>query len=98
MLNYSSIEPDSIDETSFRFRKEFTFDQLPNIKCRILLRDKILKHVYFGEDITFDPYRNAYIIGHPYHKGVEKYYRGNALDIMQPIIEKIIKAGWEPTP
>jgi hypothetical protein len=94
ILNYTSVEPDGFSPTCFKFRKEFVFENIPSIECRIILKDDILKHLSF-RDVTFDPYKNAYIIYHEYSECVERYYGYGAEAIMRPIVEKIIKYGWE---
>jgi hypothetical protein len=93
-LIYESVESGYKIPIRFKLEKIFYFNYIPIVKCKIIIKDDMIEYIDF-DNIEFDPYKDLYIVENYMNIGVEKYYKGCTLTIMNDIVETFEDKGWK---
>jgi hypothetical protein len=78
----------------FKITKKFYFKHLPLIESSIIIKNDAIDCIGFV-DPEFDPEQNEYTVFGTTSENVHRYYRGDALEEMQPVLLRYKNHGWD---
>lgn len=90
---YESVEGDFGTTVAFVLKKTFQF-KLPIVPVStLIIHNDAINRIPFNVT-KYDPEKDIYYIRFTMNKGVNRYYHGNALEIMTPIVKEFESFGW----
>jgi len=93
ILKYSSKEPGGFESTKYELKKDFYFQHLPVVNSHIILEDDAREFIHFKNPL-FNPNIGEYTVYNEFHEGVERYYHGDAEEIMGKVLGRYKQHGW----
>lgn len=96
VIIYRSEEPDGFYPVGYKMTKNYTFN-LPVVPCLINIKNDAISYIPFNDssNIVYSHYHDLYTVTWLYHKGVERYYHGDASEIMMKVIlNEFEPVGW----
>jgi len=95
VILYETEDPPGFDSgVKFKITKKYNFKHIPLIEARIIVENDAVDCIGFT-DAEFDPEKNEYTVFGITNENVCRYYRGHALEQMQPVLDRYKKHGWD---
>lgn len=95
VIYYKPEDPPGFDSgVKFKITKTFDFKYLPAIEGNIILKEDAIKEIGFT-DPDFDAETGEYTVFGSTSENVNRYYHGEAIDQMLPVLHRYIEHGWK---
>jgi len=77
----------------FQMTKTFNLPSVPRVPCSVKLKDDAIEAFTFSKP-EYDPEDDSYTVRNITYENVERYYSGDAEEIMKKVVKRYADHGW----